>query len=683
MSRSAHRGSVIGTAGVLALAAVLYCGCQAPRDPAVLRHYNWWNYYERGLYFLNEGELERARNDFECALGLRPSERFGFDTDMWRARTYGMHYVKNYFPNRELGVCLYHLGDTEKAVEFLEKSRRQEPSGRAKHFLNLARKRLLAGKSLEPPTIDLAPSSRKVWTSQRRRLVEGTARGPGRVQGLIVADCPEFIELAEEEYPIRRPVDLVPGTNTVIVEAVDLLGQRTTRKIVWVADWTPPRLVFHRVERKADHVLVQASCRDNAALASVTAGGEQHLKGLAEGETRSEIPLELKVPLQGGLDFLAEDKAGNQLKTVLRESDLGGLAGLWGCPPALAGHVLVHSALVMGPAVLAAASTDRMKPSLKLSFPGTRAEVFKEQFFLDGDASDPGGLVSITVNGEENLVAGDRGAVRATFARRVDLDPGTNRFEIIAQDRAGNRRTRELVVVRQAPDYLHEEYRLSIGLPPIAGDSWEQRPVVEGEMQKELTRQPVRFRLLERREGWDFVLREQRLSRSDLADRKAALRIGKMLPAQMLLMGSLHVNTGGVTIRARVVETTDAGIVMSDDVYFDPRTHDLEKQVAGLVMKVEQRFPLVQSHVLDVKGESVTIGLGHRQQEQEIPRAARFIVIAKPGDGGGIAEGAVRCVGERPVELSMKSMQSNTSTAVVHPPAGAGVIKQGDYIYTR
>ena len=79
----------------------------------------------------------------------------------------------------------------------------------------------------------------------------------------------------------------------------------------------------------------------------------------------------------------------------------------------------------------------------------------------------------------------------------------------------------------------------------------------------------------------------------------------------------------------------------------------------------------------------MTIGLGHRQQEQEIPRAARFIVIAKPGDGGGIAEGTVRCVGERPVELSMKSMQSNTSTAVVHPPAGAGVIKQGDYIYTR
>ena len=130
-------GAWILLAGVL----LTMGGCVAPapeNEGGELYHHNWWNYYARGTYLFRQGRTEEAQADFQRCLGLIPGAKFGNARDMWRARTYGLHFVEGYFPNRELGICLLERNDISQAVHFLETSLRQEPSGRAKHYFNLA-----------------------------------------------------------------------------------------------------------------------------------------------------------------------------------------------------------------------------------------------------------------------------------------------------------------------------------------------------------------------------------------------------------------------------------------------------------------------------------------------------------------------------------------------------------------
>jgi hypothetical protein len=192
---------------------------------------------------------------------------------------------------------------------------------------------------------------------------------------------------------------------------------------------------------------------------------------------------------------------------------------------------------------------DRLRPSLVLRGCQPLVRVFAGEFFVDGVAADGGGLVRVTVNGENLLAPADEGVLRAYFARRLALDPGTNRFEIAATDRQGNRTAQQVTVIRMLPEHLDARYRLTVGVPPlIPAEAGPAGFRVKRRMEAELTREPVRFRLLERDEGWDYVLREQGLSLSDLADPAAALRIGKLLPAELLLMGTLFIEPKGVTV---------------------------------------------------------------------------------------------------------------------------------------
>jgi len=134
--------------GSIGFAVLLLSGCTILRgpvsnDPNVLYHHNWWNYYGRGTNYLHQKSYALAEADFECALGLRPGATFPSKVDRWRIVTYGVHVQESYFPNRELGISLYYQGKIKKAIDALEVSLAQEESGRAKHYLNLSRTRLL------------------------------------------------------------------------------------------------------------------------------------------------------------------------------------------------------------------------------------------------------------------------------------------------------------------------------------------------------------------------------------------------------------------------------------------------------------------------------------------------------------------------------------------------------------
>ncbi len=88
----------------------------------------WFRLYQQGLKAMKRGDYSTAVEKFEAALQKRP-------VDKRKVRTYGMHFIQ-YFPNRELGIAHYFLGNIPEARRYLEISLKQAPTTRAKEFLN-------------------------------------------------------------------------------------------------------------------------------------------------------------------------------------------------------------------------------------------------------------------------------------------------------------------------------------------------------------------------------------------------------------------------------------------------------------------------------------------------------------------------------------------------------------------
>jgi tetratricopeptide (TPR) repeat protein len=114
----------------------------------VFRH-RWWNYYERGISFMEGAFYPQAISDLEAAIGQR-------EKDQRMARTYGMHFV-DYFPHRELGIVFLEVGNLERAKKEIELSLAQYPTAKARFYLDQIRKgRILKeGKLVAPPSIKL------------------------------------------------------------------------------------------------------------------------------------------------------------------------------------------------------------------------------------------------------------------------------------------------------------------------------------------------------------------------------------------------------------------------------------------------------------------------------------------------------------------------------------------------
>ncbi len=87
----------------------------------------WYKLYQDGLNAMEKGDYQAASELFRQAIKDNPD-------DDENVRTYGMHSIE-YFPHRELGICLFQLGDTTGAQRELQISMEMEPSARAKQYL--------------------------------------------------------------------------------------------------------------------------------------------------------------------------------------------------------------------------------------------------------------------------------------------------------------------------------------------------------------------------------------------------------------------------------------------------------------------------------------------------------------------------------------------------------------------
>ena len=486
-----------------------------------------------------------------------------------------------------------------------------------------------------------------------------------------------FNELAVPLLPVSQAVDLAEGANVIRLSARDLAGREALAEWTVTADWQPPALAVLGAERRADGWTVRARGSDRFGLARITVDGKP-----AAGSGEKQQDFEFVVPLSAPLPVQVEDLAGNSLIRLFSAETLSPLAQA-GVPRYAARQ---PEGRPDAPIAAAPDEGDRLPPGLRIHTP-LRTRVFNSEFLIEVTTTDRGGLKSVTVNGEDQLPDASRGCEQFHFARRCSLSPGTNVYQVVVTDRAGRTTREECVVVSQPPEYLDEEYRLRLGVSPVS-TAREAEPVVDERaervgrmMEHELLLFPPRFRVLERAEGWDALLEEQQLSASDLADPRAALRVGKLMPAELLAMTLLIPQGDGLTLFSRVVDTASGEILCAEDVYVPDPDRDLPDRVEGLVMKIEQQFPLMDGKITGAAGDIATVGIGALHG---LKPGMRFLVLDWPGGSRGtLEESTVRRYSDQAVELRVSRVHAKKAQARVSPPGAAAGVAEGDVIYAR
>jgi hypothetical protein len=644
-------------------------------------HRNWWNYYERGVNAAAAGRWTDAQHDFEVCLGLRSGARYAYPAEKWQARTYGVRFLRDYFPHRELGIALLKEGQAQEAVLKLEESLRQEPSGRAKYFLNEALKAAQAGKTIASPVIMLdAQVTNSVFCREHSLTLSGKVLASGRVRQISVDGIDEFIELAEPEKKFSSVIRLNQGTNLIAIAAADLNGRETLTNISRVADWRSPVFSIRSIDKQAGLVKLQALVCDDYRIDKMLL--KQAKNTLNQRRLSAEV---VEISLLYSLDekpvLEVADGAGNALSVEIADLCSRSLAAVSQEKKSLLGLAQRDTLLgaTLRPALLsmvAIASQDKMKPVLRLTPDAESVQTVTDVFYLEGEVEDRGGVASITVNGQEYLRSVEQGAMTASFGGSVPLEPGTNDFEVVAKDVAGNQSVRKLRVVSSKPKHLDASYRLAVGVPPFMpkGNTWAWQ--ARSRFQQEFSRLPVRFRLLERDEGWDYIMRELGLSGDDdLADPRTALRIGKLLSAELLFVGVALNQGNGVTVQVRAVDSTDGSIVFTTDVYADNPAKELAYQLNGLFLKVVQNFPVMEGNILEVDGTTgVCVNIG---ASQGVRVGSKFVVV-QSGSGKDVLS-----LKERSVNLEIVNMESNISRVKVIPSEALKLLRKGDQIYAR
>lgn len=234
----------------------------------------WWQHYERGQSCMAGGFWEEAIGSFKAALAVTRGQK-----DRWYVNTYGVHFIDDYFPHRELGIAYYRVGRDQEAQHELERSLRMTPSAKAKFYLNEVRRRLIrqARSDKTEPRIVIDRPLDGLLTNDLTVAVTGYAEDDTFVESLVVNGQEIFVELAEPRLPFTREIRLRNGLNHIAIMATDVAGRQTQQHATVYLDRRGPSLSVQSVVRlgaRSRRVRVQGSLSDRSNIQRFELAGQ-------------------------------------------------------------------------------------------------------------------------------------------------------------------------------------------------------------------------------------------------------------------------------------------------------------------------------------------------------------------------------------------------------------------------
>lgn len=612
---------------ILIAAALFFTGCVEQKQQYVRdgKSYGstsgtfrgrWWNYYERGRSFSDGKFYQEAIADFKKAIE-------GREKDQWRSRTYGMHFI-DYFPHRELGIVYYNLKDYNTAITELENSVNNAPSAKGHYFLNKARSAKIKHESLDrsAPQLTLQSSSTQELTKSFTKTVKGVAYDDMFIGSIQVGDQKIPMELAVRKKIFNAEVPLAEGENIIKVIASDLAGKSTEKELSIFCDRRGPQVEVESITVQGNEATVIGNVSDNKQLASLTINNiPWPVSGSAPGYN-----FKVAVPNEK-ITIVATDGAGNVTRAFVRREEFGVQQQSY---PQLAAldmpmQASSHSQVVSdAPRLLFAAKQAVMQdtdpPYIRLEDLGTEEETFEDMLLIEGQVSDISLLIYITINGEPIM---NRKGKRIFFSQLKKLKKGINEFHIVAADEHGNKISKTIKVTRNIQKIKQIGSRMSVAVLPFEQKS-EPSPlgdIIHDQLLDSFIEQG-RFKLVERKKI-EAILRELKLSNTDLVNPDEAVKLGKIVAAQTMLAGTVIETPDSVEIIGRLIDTETATILASNDIFGEEKgLASLGNLLDSLAYKFKRDFPLIEGILLEVRDGSVLIDAG---TEKQLKPSTRFI----------------------------------------------------------
>jgi hypothetical protein len=646
----------------------------------------WWNYYERGSSYAAGAFWHEAMADFQVAIEQRVA-------DQRQARTYGLHFI-DYFPHRELGIVYYQLGRYPDAVHELETSLRSVDTAKAKFYLNKARQVLfdLTKRESDPPRILIDSPPAGLLTNRFSVRVTGRAEAEAYVSAVAVNKRSLFIELAEPHVSFAQDVSLQEGPNTIEIVAVDLLGRVTRRGLNVYVDRQGPLVSLGVVELRGEpphqRAHVEGFVSDRSRVVRFLLANR---KVPARQESAWEVGEE--VPLAAGMTaipFEAEDAAGNVTRgEIALASTLRGPPGLQKGEPALPllpRWAFLDSATIVSDLTTIRAAparnvqgSGRLPPVIQLADLGAQQAVYADTIYLEGKVTSVSSIRAFSINGEPLW---HRRSQQLFFGYLAALQPGDNRFLLEAVDDVGNTTRHEIVVSRKVAEVRRLDARLRVILLPLAtkSDPSPHGDTVYDHLFNAFVNQR-RFDLVERQQ-LDAILRELKLSQTDLVDPATAARIGKIVAAEGLLIGSVTATPQALEVFVRFVDVETSVVLAAEDVYAEDLTfRAVETLMEGLAWKFGQRFPMVEGLVMKTEGKTIFVDLGSKQAIKKYMK----LILFREGEAlthpltGKVLGAPTETLGEARVEVVLEELSQATLLA----PAPSAAVKQLDKVITK
>lgn len=550
------------------------------------RH-NWWNYYERALSYADGGFLNEAELDLKDALKQR-------DKDQRRARTFGMHFV-DYFPHRELGIVYYGQKRLSDALAELETSFDSVKNAKTELYLDRVRKAIIEEKKLDklPPDIIIDATGVPSVTNSMSIEIKGLARDDTYVSGIKVGEKELPVKVSAKEIPFKIDIPLSPGANKIPVIVTDIAGKKTERFVNVRVDRLGPVL---RIEEPVtifeQTVSMKGVILDESGITALKIND----KAIAHDGSR-EMPLDVNIELPGAggeLQVEATDVAGNVTKAAI---------------PLLK----VNTKLTVAP-VMEEKGPDQVSPVIDVRDDQSERHTFLDYAYIEGHVKDNRLASSFSVNGEEILKKPGKSIY---FSHLLPLVDGDNTLILKAKDRAGNETRKIIKIKKDVLNVRQTGSRLRVGVNDFKRQTIGLDQKLSYGLEDIITlmmKKRARFSLVERRNLAD-VISELQFNQSGLVEDDKALKIGKILSADAMLVGSVLERKNSLEIYSRLLDTETAEVIAEVDVYGEDIDIGVLRSLGqGVDLKLTEEMPVAEGIIVKVDGQRLILGLGSKAQ---------------------------------------------------------------------
>ncbi len=615
----------------------------------------WYSCYLRGLSCAQGGCWENARDEFLRSVYKREQD------ERW-VRTYGMHRLPEYFPNRELGIACYNLGDPDSALRYLTLSLEHCDSAKAKYYLNKVRKEKLhlTNEDREPPRLSLDEYPQTIATPTL--FLAGLAEDDTFVANIMIQVNNEkplsLMELSQPHFfAFHQKLFLQPGINDIFLKVVDLLGKKEEQRLKIMVDQEGPMIYFAKRNSSDSFspLSVQGIIYDPSGVNQFYLNGKKitlsRLK--VEEDTDNSLlnpayffqyHLSPREQLEGILHYRAEDLLHNSTigsVSILEEkqkSDDQQLSCLRYGPVriAMADQIAAKDLPLKLPSCQIAAR--RTPDPVMIQIEPIPQETFQEEICLQVNITARCQINEISINEQPILsiygihwikhfnkiikrFLDNKREGQFLFQRIIELKEGENRIHLQVKDEFGKMWEKIIPIKKKIKKIRQLEERWRMAIPFISYNQSEEK---QEQKKKDLTYQLIeafieqeRFKVIDL-ENLPIIIDEKNLCHylgRPFLGRPSDLRLW----IDTFLLGYIQQAEDSLTLSASLVDLETGEILATKDVCEEIDSSRLAWQeglrehaiqiCSVLAAKFKSHFPLCEGKVISLTKEELKTGI--------------------------------------------------------------------------